>query len=77
MTGNAGGWLPRCWPLLAGRARAAGIRRFTALVSAGNAPAAGLLRNMNADLIRCEPRTCQYEITLASGTSILRTDPGI
>ena len=54
--------------LLANRAPAAGIRRFTALVSAGNAPAEGLLRNMSANLTRRELSTRRHEITPAPST---------
>ena len=50
---------------LSGRARAEGIRRFTALVSADNAAMAALLRSASADLVRREPGTVEYEITLA------------
>jgi RimJ/RimL family protein N-acetyltransferase len=47
-------------------ARREGIRRFTALVAADNPAAAGLLRNVRADLIRHEPGALQYEIILRS-----------
>jgi RimJ/RimL family protein N-acetyltransferase len=50
---------------LSDRARAEGIRRFTALVVADNAAMAGLLRNMSADLVGRSPGTVEYEITLA------------
>ena len=50
---------------LSDRARSEGIRRFTALVAAGNPAMAGLLRNVRADLVRREPGALQYEITLA------------
>jgi RimJ/RimL family protein N-acetyltransferase len=49
---------------LSGRARAAGIRRFTALVSAENRAAAGLLRGAGADVVRREHGTVEYEIPL-------------
>jgi RimJ/RimL family protein N-acetyltransferase len=50
---------------LSGRARSEGIRRFTALVSADNVAMAGLLRKIQADLVRREPGALEYEITLA------------
>ena len=50
---------------LSGRARAEGIRRFTALVSADNAAMAALLRSVSADLVRREHGTVEYEIPLA------------
>jgi RimJ/RimL family protein N-acetyltransferase len=50
---------------LSERARCEGIRRFTALVAAGNPAMAGLLRSVRADLVRREPGALQYEITLA------------
>jgi RimJ/RimL family protein N-acetyltransferase len=49
---------------LSGRARAAGIHRFTALVAADNTAMAGLLRKMNASLAGRSPGTAEYEITL-------------
>ena len=49
---------------LSERARAEGIRRFTALVAAGNPATAGLLRNVRADLVRREPGALRYEIIL-------------
>ena len=52
---------------LTDRARQEGIRRFTALVSADNVAMAGLLRNVSAGLVRREPGTVAYEITLAPG----------
>jgi RimJ/RimL family protein N-acetyltransferase len=52
---------------LTGRARCEGIRRVTALVSADNAAVAGLLRNMNAELVGRGPGTVEYEIALAPG----------
>jgi RimJ/RimL family protein N-acetyltransferase len=52
---------------LSGRARQAGIRRFTALVSADNAAMAGLLRQARAGLVRREPGTVEYEISLVPG----------
>jgi RimJ/RimL family protein N-acetyltransferase len=51
---------------LSSRARQAGIRRFTALVSADNAAMAGLLRSASASLVRREPGAVEYEIALAS-----------
>ena len=50
---------------LSDRARQEGIRRFTALVAAGNAAVAGLLQNMSAELVRYGPGTVEYEIALA------------
>jgi len=50
---------------LSGRARAAGIHRFTALVSADNQAAAGLLRGAHGDVVRREHGTVEYEIPLA------------
>ena len=49
---------------LSERARSEGIRRFTALVAAGNPAMAGLLRNVRADLVRREPGALRYEIIL-------------
>lgn len=49
---------------LSERARSEGIRRFTALVAAGNPAMAGLLRNARAGLVRREPGALQCEITL-------------
>jgi RimJ/RimL family protein N-acetyltransferase len=49
---------------LSGRARAAGIHRFTALVSADNQAAAGLLRGARGGVIRREHGTVEYEIPL-------------
>jgi len=49
---------------LSGRARAEGIRRFTALVADDNTAMAGLLRNMSASLTGRSPGTVEYEITL-------------
>jgi GNAT superfamily N-acetyltransferase len=51
---------------LSARARRAGIGRFTALASAGNAAAAGLLRAMEAELVG-GAGTVEYQITLAPG----------
>jgi RimJ/RimL family protein N-acetyltransferase len=51
---------------LSERARSAGIRRFTALVSADNPAMAGLLRAVRADLVRRERGALQYEIILGS-----------
>jgi EmrB/QacA subfamily drug resistance transporter len=50
---------------LSDRARQEGIRRFTALVAAGNTSMAGLLRNISAKLVRYGPGTVEYEIALA------------
>ena len=50
---------------LSGRARAEGIRRFTALVSADNTAMAALLRRASADPIHREHGTVEYEIPLA------------
>jgi len=50
---------------LVGRARAEGIHRFTALVSADNQAAAGLLRGARGDVVRREHGTVEYEIPLA------------
>jgi L-amino acid N-acyltransferase YncA len=48
---------------LSGRARQAGIHRFTALVADDNIAMAGLLRNMSANLVGRSPGTVEYEIT--------------
>jgi RimJ/RimL family protein N-acetyltransferase len=50
---------------LSERARQEGIRRFTALAAADNAPVAGLLRNMGAELVGNGPDAVEYEIALA------------
>ena len=50
---------------LSGRARAEGIRRFTALISADNAAMTGLLRSVSADPVHREYGTVEYEIPLA------------
>jgi RimJ/RimL family protein N-acetyltransferase len=50
---------------LSDRARQEGIGRFTALVAADNAAAAGLLRNSGAGLVRRESGTVEYEIDLS------------
>jgi EmrB/QacA subfamily drug resistance transporter len=50
---------------LSGRARAEGIHRFTALVSADNAAMTALLRSASADPIHREYGTVEYEIPLA------------
>jgi GNAT superfamily N-acetyltransferase len=50
---------------LSGRARAEGIRRFTALVSADNRVVAALLRSASAEVVRREHGTVEYEIPLA------------
>jgi len=52
---------------LSGRARAEGIRRFTALASADNTVVAALLRSASAGVVRREHGTVEYEITLAPG----------
>jgi RimJ/RimL family protein N-acetyltransferase len=52
---------------LSGRACQEGIRRFTALVAADNAAAAGLLRNSGAGLVHRGADTVEYEIDLTSG----------
>jgi RimJ/RimL family protein N-acetyltransferase len=49
---------------LSGRARSAGIHRFTALVAEDNTAMAGLLRTMGASLTGRSPGTVEYEITL-------------
>jgi RimJ/RimL family protein N-acetyltransferase len=49
---------------LSGRARWAGIHRFTALVADDNVAMAGLLRKMSASLVGRSPGTVEYEITL-------------
>jgi RimJ/RimL family protein N-acetyltransferase len=49
---------------LSGRARAEGIRRFTAVASADNTVVAALLRSASAELVRREHGTVEYEITL-------------
>ena len=54
---------------LSGRARAAGIRRFTALVAEDNAAMAGLLRKVRADRVGRNGGTADYEITLAQPAS--------
>jgi RimJ/RimL family protein N-acetyltransferase len=54
---------------LSGRARAAGIRRFTALVSADNAAMTALLRRLCADPVRREYGTVEWEITLVPSES--------
>jgi RimJ/RimL family protein N-acetyltransferase len=50
---------------LSGRARQEGIGRFTAVASAGNAAAAGLLRTMRASLVGHDYDIVEYEIDLA------------
>jgi RimJ/RimL family protein N-acetyltransferase len=50
---------------LSERARAAGIRRFTALVAEDNAAMAGVLRKLGADRVGRDGGTVDYEITLA------------
>jgi RimJ/RimL family protein N-acetyltransferase len=54
---------------LSGRARAAGIRRFTALVSADNAAMTALLRRLCADPVHREHGTVEWEITLVPSES--------
>ena len=49
---------------LAGRARHAGIARFTALVSAENVAVAGLARKLGARLAGRGPGTVEYEVAL-------------
>jgi GNAT superfamily N-acetyltransferase len=49
---------------LAGRARQAGISTFTALVTAENAAAAGLLRTMRARLAGRDEASLEYEMSL-------------
>ena len=68
---------------LADRARAEGIHRFTALVAADNAAVAGLLHSMRARLIRRNPGTAEYQISLSPGkdgphkvTGDLEDEPG-
>jgi len=51
---------------LSDRARAAGIRRLTALVSADNRAMTALLRTSRARLVDRDASTMEYEITLAS-----------
>jgi GNAT superfamily N-acetyltransferase len=58
---------------LSDRARAAGIRRFTALVAAENTAGLRLLRHANGQFIRWEADTAQYEIPLHP--SAARTRP--
>jgi EmrB/QacA subfamily drug resistance transporter len=50
---------------LSDRARQEGIRRFTALIAAGNVAMAGLLQTMSAELVRYGPGTVEYEVALA------------
>jgi GNAT superfamily N-acetyltransferase len=50
---------------LSGRARSAGIHRFTALVAEDNMAVARMLRNTSASLVGRGPGTAEYEITLA------------
>jgi RimJ/RimL family protein N-acetyltransferase len=54
---------------LSGRARAEGIRRFTALVSADNPAMTALLRRLCADPVRREHGTVEWEITLVPSGS--------
>jgi RimJ/RimL family protein N-acetyltransferase len=60
---------------LSARARAEGIRRFTALVAEDNAAMAGLLRNMSASLVGRSPGTVEYEITLMPPEKSTATPP--
>jgi RimJ/RimL family protein N-acetyltransferase len=57
---------------LSERARQEGIGRFTAAVSADNAPMAGLLRNFGGDLTRREFGTLEYEVELRRARHLLR-----
>lgn len=50
--------------LLADRARRAGIRRFTALISPDNEAMAGLLRTMHGEVTCREVSTVEYQIAL-------------
>ena len=50
---------------LSGRARQAGIHRFTALVAAENVAVAGLARKLGARLAGRGPGTVEYEVALA------------
>jgi hypothetical protein len=50
---------------LTGRARSAGIRRFTALIATGNVAMTALLDNVGGTLVGRGPGTVEYEITLA------------
>jgi GNAT superfamily N-acetyltransferase len=50
---------------LADRAHAEGVQRFTALVATDNAAVAGLLHSMRAHLIRRNPGTAEYQISLS------------
>ena len=63
-TGRAGTG-DRLLARLSERARAAGIRRFTALVVEDNAAMAGVLRKLRAGRIGRGGGTVDYEITLA------------
>jgi RimJ/RimL family protein N-acetyltransferase len=54
---------------LSSRARAEGIRRFTALVSADNAAMTALLRRLCADPVHREHGTVEWEITLMPSES--------
>ena len=49
---------------LSGRARQAGIHRFTALVAAENVAVAGLARKLGACLVGRGPGTVEYEVAL-------------
>ena len=55
--------------LLSGCAWRAGIRRFTAVATAGNAAAVRLLRTMSAQPVRRGVGAVEYEITLQPGGS--------
>jgi GNAT superfamily N-acetyltransferase len=52
---------------LADRARAEGIQRFTAPVAADNAAVSGLMRSMRVHLLRHNPGTAEYQISLSPG----------
>lgn len=58
----------------ADRARAAGIRRFTALVSTENDAGIRLLRRLNAEFARREADTVEYEIALRPTDTHRRPD---
>jgi MFS family permease/GNAT superfamily N-acetyltransferase len=60
---------------LSDRGRQEGIRRFTAVVTADNAAAAALLRNVSADPVRTWPGTVEYEIALTGEEA--RDDPSL
>jgi RimJ/RimL family protein N-acetyltransferase len=60
---------------LAARARQEGVDRFTAVASADNAAAAGLLRTMGASVVAHEYDTVDYEIDLARARARARARP--